>query len=85
MRGQNWPWVLWAFSRASLEPLIHLSLKFSICSRMTSGMSLAPTFWRVLGSTIGVPVTSLIWLDHLAEELDRPLVHLGLVTPACPS
>jgi hypothetical protein len=26
------------------EPFIHLSEKFSICSRMTSGMSLAPTF-----------------------------------------
>ena len=69
IRGQNWPQDRRAcLLRASLEPLIHFSLKFSICSRMTSGMSEAPTFCRVEGSTISVPRLLVDCNDHLAEE-----------------
>ncbi len=40
---------------------------------MTSGMSLAPTFWRVLGSTIGVPVMVLIASTISLKSLLAPL------------
>ena len=66
MRGQNWRWIFSASSLVSFEPLIHLVLKVLICSRMTSEMSDAPTFWRVIGSTISVPVASLMaWVISL--------------------
>ena len=68
MRGEYWLKISSASARL-LTGLTHFGEKVPICSRMTSGFSLLPTFCRVFGSTSNCSptfsISSTIWRNSL--------------------